>query len=341
MRHRDRQSSSGLLPRMEARPWADGKTMSYRYHPVGGKPMNLGTDKQTAIQKVLDLNQRPDDKGTVNELWRLYQQSLEWKALAESTRTFYANTSKQLLELFGEARAALIRPADVNRYLRVERSSAPVVANREVALLSNLLNLAVSRGDMDANPCKQIRRNKETPRSEAPAADDLQKFVAWMVGSKLKQRKVIAHMAEFAAYSGARRMEFLDISPQQIDREKGVIRVMRGKQRGGVRVWDEIAIGPQMADLLDRMEIEPGALVFRNKFSNAYTEQGFKANWSKMVKQALGEKIISRRFTFHDLRAFYASTHKSERGTLPDLHKNPATTARIYDRNKTVKRGAL
>ena len=216
------------------------------------------------------------------------------------------------------------------------------MANREIALLSNLLNLAVNRGDMDANPCKQVRRNKESPRTEAPAAEDLQKFVRWMTGNpKRPQRTVIANMAEFAAYSGARRMEFLDIAAQQIDRQKGVIRVLRGKQRGGVRVWDEIAIGPQMADLLDRLTLEDGACVFRNKFGNAYTEKGFKANWSTMMKSAMEEGVMSRRFTFHDLRAYYATTHKAERGNLPDMHKNPATTARIYDRNKTVKRGGL
>ena len=50
---------------------------------------------------------------------------------------------------------------------------------------------------------------------------------------------------------------------------------------------------------------------------------------------------MTRRFTFHDLRAYYATTHKKERGTLPDLHKDPGTTAKIYDRNTEVSREAL
>ena len=45
-RPRDRQTATGLLPRMEARPRKDGKTVSYRYHPLNpdgtrGKPINL------------------------------------------------------------------------------------------------------------------------------------------------------------------------------------------------------------------------------------------------------------------------------------------------------------
>lgn len=324
---------------MEARLWSDGRTVTYRYHPLGGKPLNLGTDRHKAIQAVLDLNRTGSDRGTVNELWRLYQESDEWKALGQRSRDDYTQCSKKLLQTFGPARAALIRPSDVNRYLRVERKDAPVRANREAALLSNLFNVAVNRGDMDANPCKQVRRNKEQPRTEAPEADDLKALVAWLTQSS-PQRKMIAHMAEFAAYSGSRRVEFLRLTRHQIDRQRGVIRVQRGKQRGAV-VWEEIAIGEQMADLLTRLDIGSGEWVFRNRHGNPYTESGFKAMWSKLLAKALEEKTIAKRFTFHDLRAYYATTHKEERGTLPDLHKNPATTARIYDRSKTVKRGAL
>lgn len=58
---------------------------------------------------------------------------------------------------------------------------------------------------------------------------------------------------------------------------------------------------------------------------------------------AIDEKVLSEdsRFTFHDLRAFYASKHKRDLGSLPDLHANPETTARVYDRNKEVSRRSL
>ncbi len=45
--------------------------------------------------------------------------------------------------------------------------------------------------------------------------------------------------------------------------------------------------------------------------------------------------------TFHDVRAFFVTEHKRQRGSLPDLHKDPATTARVYDRSKLVNRRAL
>jgi len=71
-RRRERASGFGLLPRMEARPRKDGK-ITYRYHPVGGKPVNLGTDRDEAIRKVLGVNAEAHHQGTVRELWGLYQ----------------------------------------------------------------------------------------------------------------------------------------------------------------------------------------------------------------------------------------------------------------------------
>lgn len=345
-----RQSSAGLLPRMESRLWSDGQTVTYRYHPVGGKPMNLGTNRLAAIQKVLDLNRSGTDVGTVAELWRLYQATPEWKSLADATRADYLQCSKEVLDNFGKASAALIRPTDINRYLRVERAAAPVRANREAALLSNLFNLGIERGDLDANPCKQVRRNKEQPRTEAPETAVLGAFVGWLVESG-GQRKTIAQMAEFAAYGGSRRVEFLRLSRTQIDRSGGFVRVQRAKQRGVV-VWEKIEIGPQMADLLDRIEAHATELaiqrkkprseyVFCNGKGNPYTARGFMANWGRWMGQAIKAGVVTKRFTFHDLRAYYVTLHRTERGNLPELHKNPATTARIYDRRKESNRGAM
>ncbi len=350
MKPRNRQSAAGLLPRMEARPWSDGKTVTYRYHPVGGKPMALGTDRQAAIQKVLDLSGNASDAGTVRELWRLYHEGPPWKLLATATQADYLQCSVHVLKTFGPARASLIRPTDINRYLRVERASAPVRANREAALLSNLFNLGVERGDLEANPCKQIRRNKEQPRTEAPETAVLAAFVKWLVDSG-GQRKTVALMAEFTAYGGSRRAEFLDLTWPQIDRTAGVVRIQRAKQRGQV-VWEKIDIGPQMAALLDRIEAHAAAQaaqrkkpipqsVFCNRSGNPYGSRGFMANWGKWMAEAVEAGVVSKRFTFHDLRAYYVTLHRTQRGNLPDLHKNPATTARIYDRRTESKRGAM
>ena len=53
----------GLLPRMEARRGKSKTT--YRYHPIDGKPIGLGSDLQAAIRKVNDMTGRAKDTGTI------------------------------------------------------------------------------------------------------------------------------------------------------------------------------------------------------------------------------------------------------------------------------------
>ncbi len=109
---------------------------------------------------------------------------------------------------------------------------------------------------------------------------------------------------------------------------------------------EEISISPALQMVLDRMRALPtynpvGSVFTSPKRQNCYSEAGFKCMWSKLVSQAIAKGIVAERFTFHDLRAHYATHYKESHGHLPDLHSNKATTARVYDRSTSSKRQAL
>jgi integrase len=234
MRQRDRRSANGLLPLMEARPWKDGKTVTYRYHPIGGKPINLGTDKAAAIRKVLDMNGRGDEFGTLAWVWEKYQESPRWARLADGTRADYRLCAKELLRVFGSMPISAITAPMVARYVRIERRDAPTRANREKSLLSNLFAQGVDLGVCEGNPAKAVRPNVEEPRTQAVEADVLEAFAGWLA-QQSPQRRVIALMARYAALSGSRRAEFLDLTWPQVDRQAGVVRTKRAKQHGKKR----------------------------------------------------------------------------------------------------------
>ena len=348
-RHRDRASAQGLLPLMEARPWRDGVTVTYRYHPLGGKPVNLGTDKAAALEKVLQLTRRAADSGTLAEMWRLYQRTPDWLALAEGTRTDYTLCWSQLEPRFGKMQPRAITALHCRRYLRMERIDAPVRANREMALLSNLLNVAIDTGDADINVCRHVRRNKERPRSMAPAEQTLRRFIAW-AWARGGSSAVLAGMAEFAACSGNRRVEFKGLHWPQVDEKS--IRLMRAKQRAGdAPIVEVLEVSPALADLLARMRAISGSNktgpVFPAARGGVYKDRAFKSAWTRLRTEAMdcsaGPPVLTEetRFTFHDVRAFFVTEHKRLRGNLTDLHKDPATTARVYDRSKEVSRKAL
>lgn len=341
-RPRDRASTTGLLPRMEARPRKDG-LVTYRFHPMGGKPITLGTDKEAAIRQVLDMNSRAPDQGTFGQLWRLYNESPAFTRLAETTRASYRECWDQLAKVFEHGIVAATRPADLARYLRVERADSPVRANREVAVLSNMFNLAVERGDIDRNPCKEVRRNPENPRTRLVEAQELEAFSVWAL-QQGKSAVVLVSMAQFAALTGNRRAEFLALHWPQVDEH--IIRLQRAKQRGGKVKRELVGISTALQAVLDRAKATEGynhmGPVFRApKTNNAYSEAGFKTMWNRLMAAAMAEKVIAERFTFHDLRAHYTTYFKLKFGELPELHANPATTAGVYERSKEVRRQAL
>ena len=201
---------------------------------------------------------------------------------------------------------------------------------------------AIVDDDLTANPCKQVRRNKERPRKEAPEPETLIAFLEW-ARKRPGQAQILAGMAEFAALAGSRRIEFRELTWPQVGEVEA--RLIRGKQRDGNVVVEVVAISAALKSLFDRMRAlakdDRMGYVFPTKQGNAYTDSGFKGMWNKLVLAAMAEKAITKRFTFHDLRAYYVTQHKQQRGALPDLHANPGTTARIYDRTKMVKRSGL
>lgn len=343
-RPRDRRSAQGLLPRMEARPWADGATVSYRWHPPAGKPVALGTDREAAIRKVLDLIGAHRDSGSVARLWEQYRAGIGWRDLADRTRADYMLYSAPLLRVFGQMQAADITAPDVARYLRVERANAPVRANREIALLGNLIGLAIERGEATHNPCRggQVARNRERPRTVAPSAAELQALVTHAT-TKGGQWAIVVMAAEFAALVGSRQAEFLRLHWPQFGLDE--VRLRRAKQRAGTEKVERIETSGALLDLRARLQLvatEPtlGA-VFPTRKGNPYTASGFAAMWGKLMREAVALGVVTRRFTFHDLRAHYATEHKRNTGSLPDMHASPTTTAKVYERSREARRKAL
>lgn len=349
-RPRDRASAHGLLPLMEARPWADGKTVTYRYHPLGGKPINLGTDKAAAIRKVLDLNGQRKDHGTLAWVWEKYQESPRWLKLADGTRKDYEGAWRQINERLGAVRIASITSPIVARYVHLERADSPRRADIEKSLLSRLFGHGIKLGVCQANNTIGVEPHGSEPRTEAPPTAVLTPFIEWMA-QQTPQARVLGMAAEYASLAGSRQIEFLDLAWPQVDEAAGVIRVKRAKQRGKKRgeVIEVIAISPAMRALLARLKALREArgveclYVFPTRDGNAYKARGFKTLWQRTVQKAMkdGALAAADRFTFHDLRAYYATQHKARTGQLPDLHKNPGTTAQVYDRNQEVPRRAL
>lgn len=72
-----------------------------------------------------------------------------------------------------------IKSKHVAQYLDAHHS--PVMANRDIALLSHIFTKAIRWGLAESNPCDGVERNKETPRRHY--ANDWDFWLAWAMAS--------------------------------------------------------------------------------------------------------------------------------------------------------------
>jgi hypothetical protein len=176
--------------------------------------VNLGTDREAAIEPSAAADARRARQRHDAEMWRLYQTTQDWRTWP-ATQTDYTQCSVELLRVFGTMRRRRIRALHVRRYLRKERADAPVRANREAALLSNLLNVAIDQGDVEENVCRHVRRNKERPRSMAPEAQTLERFTSWAWRAAGRRPSSPAWPSSPRS-SGSRRIEFRPMAWPQV-----------------------------------------------------------------------------------------------------------------------------
>ncbi len=349
---RDKQSqiALGLLPGMEARP-RKGGGFTFRYHPYKAKPIGLGHDRVAAIRRVLDMTGQLDETGTLKWVWERWtdehRPAPRWKKLGDGTKSDYRLAWKQLEKTFGKMLIGQIDAPMVARYVHIERADSPRRADIEKTLLSNLFKYGITLGVCKVNATIGVEPHGSESRTVAPKTDLLKRFLDWLA-VQTPQRRIIAYAAEFASLGGNRQIEFRPLTWMQVDRAAGEIRTFRAKQRGKKRdqVIEVIGISPQMSLLLDKLEairVDRECLyVFPTRDRNQYTARGFQTLWQRSVHAAMKAGVLKAedRFTFHDLRAYYVTLHKQKTGRLPDIHKNPATTAQVYDRNKEVPRSA-
>ena len=335
---RTKNAKLGLLPRMDARRRKDGG-YTYRYLTYDRRYINLGRDRSAAIQQVLEMERRAPTTGTVQELVSEYLKSANFKHdIGKRTQADYLGYSKQILRVFGAMKAADVLPPHIARYLRIERASAPSQANKEIAMLSSAYQFGIEAGMAMKNPCREVRKNKTRPRTRCPSWAEIESFCK-AAEAKGPSSHVIGLMAKFIALTGRRRAEFIGMT--KADLADDGIRVTYAKGR----VDDPVKRGliewtPALHAVIDELKsIErPGAVgsvyLWTNRAGQPYTEQGFKAMWSKAMADWEGKG--GERFTFHDLRAYYVSV-MVEKQQNPETHANPATTRKVYDRRRVVK----
>lgn len=342
---RPKTSGKKLPPRMLARKKTlkSGKVwVGYYYNGRGpdGKRIEipLGTDLVAAKRKWAELEcaETPSDASLMKYVFDQYVRDILPKKKPSTQRENMLCLSK-LRPVFDTAPIDAILPQHIARYR--DARSAPVRANREIALLSHVFNMAREWGfTQKDNPCRGVRKNKEAPRDYYAEADVWD--AVYGAGSQ-----ALRDAMDLAYLSGQRPADVLKM--RQVDIRNDELHVLQNKTRHALRIRLHIDGAPtQLGACVDRLMARPvkamsGALVcteegqaltakmLRDRFDAARAAAAAQAE--KERNEDLARRI--KAFQFRDIRPKAAS----EIASLDDAskllgHTDKQITQKVYRR---------
>jgi integrase len=316
---RRRQSNFHLPPRMRYKHGA-------YYYDHNPKWEWLSRDLKEAKLKwaQIEADAAVPQKDSFEAAARLYQaELLPHKAMA--TQQLHNICIRGLIQSFGHMKLSSIAPHHI--YQCMDANPAKVSANRELSVMSCIFQLAIRKGLINANPCRQVTRNPEMPRDRYVEDTEFQAVKA-LASPQMQAIMDLAYM------TAMRRGDILSLRMDAIT-EDG-IRVTQSKTgKRQIIEWT-----PALLDCVNRLKafgppLRPTLVCTRR--GKQYTPNGFWAMWRRPMMKAITQGV--KRFSFHDIRA-KALTDAQQQGLDPQRlagHTTAQQTA-TYLRSKTIDR---
>jgi integrase len=315
---RRRQSRHELPKRVY---WRHG---ALYFHPKGAKPIWLGRDLTTGLAAYAKLVDPPVSliymADVIDDFMRL-------RPAEVSPRTYQDNLteSRKLKYAFGHLRPDEIRPKDIYAYM--DARGAPIRANREVALLSKAMGHAVKKGLIDLNPCKQVSRNTETPRTRYVEGRELRTFGRNYAPGWLRAYCLLKYL------TGLRQGDMLKLVLQNIDETARAFRVRTGKTGKPLRFRMTWALRIVLEWIKKLRRPQTSTLLFTNRNGKQMTARGFKSAWQRAQQHWAADG--NARFWEHDIRGKTGSDSATDADAQELLgHDDTKTTRRHYRRGE-------
>ena len=264
--------------------------------------------------------------GTVEELSRRFIEDYARQHNKASSIGEYERLIRlHILPAFGPMRVGDVTQADVARWHASFRSN-PVAGNRALALLKHIFNLAEKWGLRSrANPARLIEMNPEKPRERVLSAAELARLGTTLDEGERNssEHPSVINCIRLLVFTGARLSEILKLRWNQVDFERGVLRLPDSKT--GAKT---VPLGAPALDLLarlPRLEKEPYVCVGQ---SPGHHFVGIQRPWRR-IRVAAGLPDLR----IHDLRHAFASIAAMSGDSLLLIgkvlgHKQASTTER-------------
>ena len=321
------------------RPRKSGKVwIGYYYKDPSGKEIPLGTDFDLARLKwaKLESKEKPIDLRTMKGIFERYVRDILPKKSPRTQKDNFAELRK-LSVAFETAPIDAITPSMIAQYR--DKRSAKTRANREIALLSHVFNMAREWGLTEKpNPCLGVRKNKEKPR-DYYATDAVWNAVYKEAPPELRDAMDLAYL------TGQRPSDVLAM--RQDDVEGDYLLVKQGKTGKRLRILLLIdgqlnSLGILIKQMVERTKQHISLHFILNQHGKRMSQEMLRNRWDEARETARLKAIADKqpefaaqiaRFQFRDIRPKAASEIVSVADASLLLgHSQEGITERVYRR---------
>jgi integrase len=213
----------------------------------------------------------------------------------------------------------------------VSKTGATYVANRTIAVLSKMFNLAIKWGMRETNPAKGIERNTEYGRRRYLSGDELARLTTALAEHKDQQA---ADIVRLLLLTGARRGEVLAMRWADVDLTSGVWSKLPSSTKQ--KQHHQVPLSAPARALLSRIREQQQKADRRHLLPEyVFTSSGTSGHVVEIKKawRTITRAAELHDLRIHDLRHSYASQAISSGAPLALVgallgHANPSTTAR-------------
>jgi integrase len=315
---------------------------AYYFRGPDRKRVRLGSALGEALAHWATIIQpEPGSITTLHDAFERYKLE-ELPKKAPKTQTGYLYMLPGLDLVWGRMAVTAVKPRHGYQLLD-DGAKTPTQALKRFNLLSGVLTKCVKWGVIDANPFHEVDKEGYVPPARERCPTDAEYAAVYSIAS---ERLRIA--MELALLTGLRKSAILRLELGDVT-EGGLLSKQPGKRSKALLFeWtDELRAVVTRAQRLEprvrRALLCTGqAKSPRARPGQHYTEDGFQANWGRLMDRATATKdkdgneiepLLAERFHFHDIRAKSATDDADEARASRRLgHATIATTQRIYIR---------
>jgi integrase len=301
-----------------------------------GSPWTPDTARQEALrllglkaggQDPATVRDRRKGAATVAELAdRFLREHVAQRCKPRTGEDYQRAVEHYIKPALGRQRITDVTRADVVQFHNRHRDH-PYQANRSLAVLSKMMNLAEAWGQRSdgSNPCRHVKKYREDKRERYLTKEEFQRLggVLADAGRNSTESPFVVGAIGLLVLTGARLLEILTLRWEYVDLRNGVLQLPDSKTGAKQILLNDVAI--KLLQSMPRMAGNPYVIPGKKDGARLINLQ---KPWRRIRTKANLANV-----RLHDLRHSFASVAVSGGMSLPMIgkllgHTQPATTAR-------------